>query len=448
MSTIALFVGVAVIFLIAIIYITRSRRSRPLALREMHHRLRGSKKLDYGQYYDLAVALFDGPRTVEEIKGYYSSYLRLLSFFTSFHPFNFDDDEWSKEIESALEALIERDWAVREEERYTLTPLGKEEASKPLKDIRQTRNLIGMVIKPENVSKASTVAHFLLAALKLPAALLSGSVGLLNDSIDTLLDGFSSILVYLGFRFDRERLVNMVLTLLMLCTAGLTLHEAVTRFFIPFQPDVDWFTFTATILSALICGGLYFYQRFIGLRSGRISLITQSVDSRNHIIIAASVTAGLIASLMNFGLLDTLVGLGVALIILKSAVELLVELIRSMGEEKADLSRYGVPFADRYEDFRKSQLRDWMLYIVDDGRAKTMEDLKKEAQSAYDFSNSPMLRELGLGRVPLSEEKVQATIQELFDKGWLTGVEKLRISDMGKKKLHKRLKKDKHILHY
>jgi len=50
-----------------------------------------------------------------------------------------------------------------------------------------------------------------LAALKLPAGLLSGSVGLLNDATDTLLDGISSLLVYAGLRFDRERTVNVVL---------------------------------------------------------------------------------------------------------------------------------------------------------------------------------------------------------------------------------------------
>jgi len=89
--------------------------------------------LDYGQYYDLAVALSDGPRTVEEIKSYYKSYLRLLGLFTSFNPFSFDKKEWSKEIESALEALIERGWAVREGERYTLSPLGKEEAARAVR---------------------------------------------------------------------------------------------------------------------------------------------------------------------------------------------------------------------------------------------------------------------------------------------------------------------------
>jgi hypothetical protein len=68
---------------------------------------------------------------------------------------------------------------------------------------------------------------------------------------------------------------------------------------------------SAVILFALVCLLLWVYQRFVGLRSGSLALIAQSVDSRNHVIVAASVTAGLVASLLRFGLLDTFVGLAV-----------------------------------------------------------------------------------------------------------------------------------------
>jgi len=70
---------------------------------------------------------------------------------------------------------------------------------------------------------------------------------------------------------------------------------------------VNWFTFLAATLRGLICPVLYVYRRFVGVRSGQAALITQSVDSRAHVIVAAGVTARLVASLLQFGLLDTLV---------------------------------------------------------------------------------------------------------------------------------------------
>jgi len=69
----------------------------------------------------------------------------------------------------------------------------------------------------------------------------------------------------------------MVLLLLMGAIGLMALYEAIHRFFIPFEPQVDWFAF------------------LVGLRSGIMALIAPSVDSRKHVISAASVTAGLIA---------------------------------------------------------------------------------------------------------------------------------------------------------
>jgi Co/Zn/Cd efflux system component len=197
-----------------------------------------------------------------------------------------------------------------------------------------------------------------------------------------------------------------VLVLLMLGTGGFTFYEAVRRFFVPFEPEVDWFTFLAAVLSALVCWALYLYQRFVGVRSGSVALITQSVDSRNHVIVAASVTAGLIASQLQFPLLDTLVGLTVAILILRSAVELAVETIRSLGDEDVDLSRYEMGLASWYERFRRAQLRDWMLYLIETGGAQTRSELMAQARQALDFSGNPMLWQLGLRQSPQGGEMI------------------------------------------
>jgi hypothetical protein len=180
----------------------------------------------------------------------------------------------------------------------------------------------------------------------------------------------------------------------------MTLNETVRRLLTPYSPEVDLFTFEATILSAVVCGLLYFYQSFIGAQSGSIALITQYVDSRNHVVVAASIIAGLIGSLYDAAILDTLVGLGVALIIFRSAGELLTEMVKSIGGDGRNLTRHKLPFSERYQAFRRSQLRDWLLYKVGNGEATTMEGLRELGSKAYDFSNNPMLRELGVSGAP------------------------------------------------
>jgi hypothetical protein len=389
----------------------------------------------YIQNLRVAATLLDGPRVLEEIAHRSYSYLIPLGLFKTTER---QAREQMAAVRKRLESLIEFGWIVCEGEQYALTSLGREEVNKRLSQLSETGALIRKFLQPQTVSKVTLGVHWGLATLKLPAGLLSGSVGLINDAIDTLLDGLSSLLVYFGIRFDKERTANVVLVILMLVTGVLTLYEAARRFFVPFEPKVDRFTFLAAILSAFVCLALWVYQRYVGLRSGIMALITQSVDSRNHVIVAASVTAGLVASLLHFPMLDTLVGLAVALLILKSAVELAIETIHTLGEEQIDLSRFEFGFASPFHRFLQSQLRDWMLYLVDKQGVRTRCELIARTSQALDINQIPAVQvmELAQGQSQASE-LVERSLAELFEHGWLTGDERLRLTEAGRKRLNK-----------
>ena len=412
----------------------------------MSEQIKSEQELkEYGQSWEIAAALWDGPKTLAEIVDHFYSYIRFLGFFRMTKRMEHRHAKMAGRIEETLETLIARGWIAQEgQQRYALTPQGREQAEKPLKDMRRVRTRLNKIAQPQTTSQVGLVVHLFLAALKLPAALLSGSVGLLNDATDTLLDGLSSMLVYLGLRFDKERIANIILVLLMLGTGSFTFYEAVRRFFVPFEPQVDWFTFFAAILSALVCWLLYVYQRFVGVRSGSLALITQSIDSRNHVIVAASVTAGLIASRLNFPLLDTLVGLVVAALILKSAVELAIETVRAMGEGELDLSRYEMDLAGWYQQFRQAQLADWMFYLVEKEDVRTRSELVNQARQVLNLDGNPMLRELGIEHPPHAEDLIEQGIQTLLDQSWLLENGQLSLSETGKDRLAKLMRKRKH----
>ncbi len=391
----------------------------------------------YLQSVRVASALLDGPKTLDEISERFYSYLRFIGLFQMTER---RARAQTASIREKLEALLALSWVVREGERYALTPLGRQEVEKRLSELGETGTVMRRLLQPEAVSKVTLGVHLGLAALKLPAGYISGSVGLLNDAADTFLDGISSLLVYLGLRFDKERAVNIILVVFMLGTGGLTLYQAVRRFFVPFELEVDWFTFLATLLSAVFCLGLWAYQRYVGLRSGHLALITQSVDSRNHVIVAAGVTVGLVASLLRFPLLDTLVGLVVALLILKSAVDLAVETVRSMGEEGVDLSRYEFGLVGQYEQFRQAQLRDWMLYLVEKQGVETRAELVARARQALDFNRIPAVQAMGLAQQqPQAGEMIERSLGELFEHGWLTGEQRLGLTAQGREHLCRRM---------
>jgi Co/Zn/Cd efflux system component len=383
----------------------------------------------------VATFLLDGPKTFEAIVDSYNNYLRYLGLFKT------TEKKVNRQmvfIRKRLEELVELGWIVYDERLYSLTTQGRDAVDKRLFHLGETGASIRNLLQPKAVSKVTLVVHWVLVAIKLPAGLLSRSAGLINDSLDTLLDGLSSLLVYFGIRFKKERIANILLVIMMMATGLLTLFEAGRRLFVHYEPKVDWFAFLAVILSAAICLVLYFYQRYVGLRSGIMALITQSVDSRNHVIVAISVTAGLIASKLSFPFLDTMVGLVVAFLILKSAVCLTLETVRSFREEEIDLSRYEFGIVAQYEKFRQAQLRDWMLYLVYKQKVCTRNDLVEKTKQALDFNRVPAARAIGLTQ---DQSKtimfIENGFMELFRNGWLSGEDKLSVTEAGRKHLGK-----------
>jgi Co/Zn/Cd efflux system component len=410
--------------------------------RERRGRRRRGWRDERGPAYEIATALWDQPRTLPEIVDHFLSYVRWLGLFTVSERLERDGrkEHMAQGVSQELDDLIAAGWVNQQGDYYALTTTGREHAGKALSEVRSTLGFVRSLATPQTVSKVSLGVHLALAAIKLPAGLLSGSIGLINDATDTLLDGLSSLLVYAGLRLGWERAVNVVLVVIMLATGGFTFFEAAQRVFVPQQPNADWFAFAATIVSAVVCGLLYAYQRYVGFRSGSIALITQSVDSRNHVIVAASVTAALIAALLHFPLLDTLVGLAVAVLILKSAIELAVETVRTFGDQELDLSRYQIGLLERYKQFRLNRFVDWLLFLVDQEKAATRSDLVTAGKQALDFSGNPQLRSLQLDQPANPQDFLETGIAALFDRGWVEGERGLAVTTEGKARLRRLLR--------
>lgn len=392
------------------------------------------QSVDQGQCYELAAALYDGPRSAEELAQHLRSYLRLIGLFNVYARLETYSPRARllESVEGALEEMMSLGWVEQTGDTYALTAQGRREAEKPLENFRRMRSVLERLSQPATVSKVSLGVHLFLAAIKLPVGLLSGSVGLMSDGVDTMLDGFASLLVFAGIKFHKERSANVVLAVMMLMTGGLAFYEAVRRFFLPVQPEVDWAAYVAVVISAVFCGLLWLYQRIVGVQSGNMALITQSVDSRNHVIVAASVTIGLVGAAFNLPLLDTIVGTVVAILILKSAVDIVMDIIRNWNEETFDVSSYKLGILDWYQRFREDQFHNWLLSQVHLGSVRSIKDLETLAHQALDFSTNRSLTELGLTEQVHPDEVVPQAIEALLTHGWLADDEVLRLSEAGR----------------
>lgn len=391
--------------------------------------------------WGIGMILLDGPLTMEEIK----TETEKSPFASSMPPGSSGRQmrhrRHADRLADEMAELIQAGWVIQDGDRYALTALGREQAAQAREEAISALKLVSHKLRsltqPENASKVTLIVQIVLALIKLPAGLLSGSVGLLNDSLDTILDLLSSLLVYLGIRFNKERLVSILLVVFMLATGGFTLYEAVQRFFTPYVPEVDWFPFAAALLSAIAGLVLWTYQRYVGIQSGLMAFITESVDSRNHVIVALGVTAGLIASLLRFGLLDMLVGLAVALLILWSAIELVVDLVRSSADGQVDLTRYGFWLQGVYEQARKGFLKNLAMYLVESQQVQTKPELLERVRRHIDFRDNPWMQAVELNRQLATDPLIEQTLDEIFQRGWVIDQEPLILSAEGEKYLKK-----------
>lgn len=374
---------------------------------------------DYGHQWVVLSLLRDAPKNEEELRENFHQFARRLGLFPELTRGGGSrrvDPEW---LCPALQRLEREGYVVLRNGCYELTEPGREQADKAAAEGLRAREVLdNMILQPVTVSKVTMVVHFALAALKLPAALLSGSVGLLNDAVDTLLDGVGSLLVWQGIKADRERLANIVLVALMLGTGSFAAYEAVRRLFVPSPLTVDWLAVAATCVSGGVCALLWLYQRFTGLKRRCFPLITQSVDSRNHVLVALGVLAGLVAAAVDFPLLDVVIGLVVAALILKSAIELAVELARREADEGDSLSRYRPAMARWYDRFRVKRTRDFLLMVLDEDGPMSTDALHEVMQRKLGFSNE----QAWSGMVPVQQDAARNTVDEaigaLVSQGW------------------------------
>lgn len=386
------------------------------------------EKNDYGEKWAIAVTLMDKPCDIDEVEEHFSVIGR------RFGVFNIDSvleghnkQSFRKWLEDILSNMQQIGWVVKKGELYELTDEGRKEAEKAYSETENAGRILKKALSASMVSTVTFITHLVLAIIKLPAALISGSVGLLSDSLDTLADAISSLLVWVGIRRHKEEAANTVLVILMLVTGGFTLYKAVTRIFNPVLPEVDAFTFIATIISALICALLWIYQRYTGVKTKTPALITQSVDSRNHVIAALSVIAGLVAVLLDFVWLDIAVGLIVAILICKSAVELLIEIIkRASGEEVDSFERFALHYKYRNREYSK-----WIMQTISKENFASESELVGYIKDKLDTEGNKTLMAFGKDIYPEIDITIKECINKLKHDGNIEIDNAIRLTEKG-----------------
>ncbi|MBR4635201.1 MAG: cation transporter [Clostridia bacterium] len=194
------------------------------------------------------------------------------------------------------------------------------------------------------------IANVFLAGFKAVIGLTANSIAIVMDAVNNLTDAFSSVITIIGtklagkepdkkhpFGYGRvEYLSAMVISLLVLYAGVTALVESVKKIITPEEPDYSPAALIIVAVAVLVKIALGIYVKRTGEKVNSDSLKNSGKDALLDSVISASTLAAAAVYLI-FGVsLEAWLGAVIALVIIKSGIEMLRETLSKILGEKAD----------------------------------------------------------------------------------------------------------------
>jgi cation diffusion facilitator family transporter len=316
---------------------------------------------------------------------------------------------------------------INEAHKYQLTAKGQGEATRFSQNLENTAGFLEKQVIGHAAAARNTIfVDLFLAVIKLAAGFFGGSVGLLSDGTDATIDTLSASVSWAGIRLKKES-IGAFVTILMMFVGGCTIaYESITKIIDVWQGtasplSLPFLVIGVELVAMAFALFLFLYQRFTGKRNGSLALISQSVDSKNHIYISTIVIVGAVFSIFGIPLADGLVGALVAGRILLDAGGLSKEMLLSMKGEEINLSKYEIPLEKEWELSKFETFRIWTLYSIKEEKLKSREELISMLEKTFKPEYIPIISEFrfSLGKSVDFHESFDAIMAPLLSKGLL-----------------------------
>jgi cation diffusion facilitator family transporter len=403
------------------------------------------KKTSHGDEQFFLMALRNGPLTREEINNIYSRFGGLFGI-SSPVPGTRKYQKWQREIDRSLDHLLELGLIVKNEgEVYRLTEQGIEEADILDRGLEKfTGRLRGLLSSEKTTARVSIIVNALLSALKLGVGLLFNSMALVADGFDNAVDVVSAIVVFLGIKYRRELVSTLFIVVVMFATGAWVGYESIARLIHPQTVETGVLAIAAAVISGLVCYLMSLYQYTVGKNRGSLSLISQSIDSKNHVFVAGAVLIGIILAKFGVFIVDSIVGLVVAGMILKSATGLAIETSKIAGGQELDLSRFTRAEERAFENRRRDYFKSWLLFSLRE--VNTREKIVSRYRKNFSTEGLPLIDHFDFIKGFDFENHVDALLEELVDEG-LTTVQDMdyRLTDKGNRLLKRKLASQRYM---
>ncbi len=189
-------------------------------------------------------------------------------------------------------------------------------------------------------SLVGMACNILLCIGKLLAGTLFGSIAIMADALNNLSDASSNVVSLIGFRLAAkapdaehpygharyEYLAGLVVSVTILAIGLSLLKESVLKVLHPTSVVFSWLSIGVLAASILVKLWLSGFNRAVGKKINSETLMATAADSRNDVLTTGAVLLStILCSLTGYGIMDGMMGVGVAAFILWSGWGLVMD---------------------------------------------------------------------------------------------------------------------------
>jgi hypothetical protein len=264
------------------------------------------------------------------------------------------------------------------------------------------------------------------------------SESLFAEGFENLLDCIAVILIVIGIKVKREKLVNIVIISLMAFTGGSIILNSIKSLFYSPEPisNVIYIVIIA-LLSIFLNVYLRILKNFVGKKNRNSSLIASAVDSKVNIILSISIIIGALLSNLGtslgitfFHYFDPIIAIFVGFLIFKEVIEIIRDLITS--KEKIEFEKFQMKYERNYREY----ITKWIFSVLYDNLNLdfTPEHLSEYFQKSLKKGEEVYTEFAYFGLYLFKEKGIISVINDLLNENSLSLSEKgfLNLTKRGK----------------
>lgn len=203
------------------------------------------------------------------------------------------------------------------------------------------------------ISLISIISNFILSIFKFIAGFIGSSSAMISDSIHSLSDVLSTIIVIIGIKISNkdsdnshqygherfEAIASLILSMLLLGTGFLIGYEGIGKIIIGINGNLEkplLITVIAALISILVKEIMYWYTKNIAKKVKSDALMADAWHHRSDALSSVGSLIGIIGARIGIAILDPIASLVICLFIIKVSIDILKDSIYKLVDKSID----------------------------------------------------------------------------------------------------------------